>query len=141
MFLFGLTADGVNELRPHYNAHDIYQQDELVHKTMNALVSGILPGADSEARSIFNSLVHYGDEYFVLKDFKSYVEAHKAIDKLYAQPEEWYKKTLINIAESGPFSSDLTIKQYADQIWQAHSYAEPGKGVQLVDREFILGSH
>jgi glycogen phosphorylase len=138
MFLFGLNADEVNELRPHYNPHEIYQQDEFIHKVMNALVDGTLPGAEREGQSIFDSLVHYGDEYFVLQDFKPYVEAQMAIDELYAQPKEWYRKTLINIAESGPFSSDLTIKQYADQIWQAHSYSEPGKGVQLVDREYIL---
>ena len=138
MFLFGLNADEVNELRPHYNSYEIYKNDAFIQKVLNALIDGTLPGAEREGQAIFDSLVHYGDEYFVLEDFRSYYEAQMAIDDLYAKPKEWYQMTLINIAESGPFSSDLTIKQYADDIWQAHSYSEPGKGVQLVDREFIL---
>ncbi|HLR92806.1 MAG TPA: glycogen/starch/alpha-glucan phosphorylase [Atopostipes sp.] len=138
MFLFGLNADEVNELRPHYHPNEIYQTDERIHKVLNALIDGTLPGAEEEGRSVFNSLVHYGDEYFVLEDFNSYVEAHERIDELYADEKAWNQKVLYNIAESGPFSSDFTIKQYADEIWQVHSYAAPGKGVQLVDRESIL---
>lgn len=138
MFLFGLDADEVNELRPHYNANAIYEKNDKIKKVMNALIDGTLPGAEEEGRSIFNSLVHYGDEYFVLQDFIPYVEAHEAIDELYADPKAWNQMVLFNIAESAPFSSDFTIKQYADEIWQVHSYAEPGKGVQLVDRESIL---
>ncbi len=138
MFLFGLNAEEVNELRPHYNPYELYQKDELIHKVLNALVDGTIPNAESEGQSIFDSLVHYGDEYFVLQDFDSYVKAHQAIDELYADPKAWNQKVLLNIAESGPFSADFTIKQYADEIWHAHSYAEPGKGVQLVDRESIL---
>lgn len=138
MFLFGLDADEVNELRPHYNANAIYEKNDKIKKVMNALIDGTLPGAEEEGRSIFNSLVHYGDEYFVLQDFIPYVEAHEAIDELYADPKAWNQMVLFNIAESAPFSSDFTIKQYADEIWQVHSYAEPGKGVQLVERESIL---
>lgn len=140
MFLFGLDADEVNELRPSYNPNEIYQKDKGIQKVLNALVDGTLPGAEEEGRSIFNSLVHYGDEYFVLQDYNSYVEAQKAIDTLYADQEAWNQMVLYNIAESGPFSSDFTIKQYADEIWQVHSYAQPGLGVQLVDRESILDS-
>lgn len=140
MFLFGLDADEVNELRPHYKPNEIYQKDKDIQKVLNALIDGTLPGAEEEGRSVFNSLVHYGDEYFVLEDYKSYVEAQEKIDALYADPKAWYQMVLYNIAESGPFSSDFTIKQYADDIWQVHSYSEPGKGVQLVDRESILES-
>lgn len=138
MFLFGLRADEVNELRAHYNPYEIYQTDPEIQKVLNALIDGTLPGAEAEARSVFDSLVHYGDEYFVLADFPSYVKAQQAIDELYANPKAWYQKVMYNIAESAPFSADFTIKQYADEIWQVHSYAEPGKGVELVDRESIL---
>lgn len=138
MFLFGLRADEVNELRPHYNPYKIYMEDEQINKVLNALIDGTLPGAEEEGQSIFNSLVHYGDEYFVLEDFNSYVEAQNDIDELYADPKAWNQMVLLNIAESGPFSADFTIKQYAEEIWHAHSYAEPGQGAQLVDRESIL---
>lgn len=140
MFLFGLDADEVNELRPQYNPNEIYKKDKGIQRVLNALVDGTLPGAEEEGRSIFNSLVHYGDEYFVLQDYNSYVEAQKEIDTLYADQTAWSQMVLYNIAESGPFSSDFTIKQYADEIWQVHSYSEPGLGVQLVDRESILDS-
>lgn len=140
MFLFGLNADEVRELRPHYGVHEIYQNDPQVNKVMNALIDGTLPGAEEEGRSIFNSLVHYGDEYFVLKDFASYVAAQQEIDELYADQKAWNKMVLYNIAESGPFSADFTIKQYADEIWHVHSYSKLGKGVQLVDRESILST-
>ena len=136
--LFGLRADEVNELRPHYNPYKIYMEDEQINKVLNALIDGTLPGAEEEGQSIFNSLVHYGDEYFVLEDFNSYVEAQNDIDELYADPKAWNQMVLLNIAESGPFSADFTIKQYAEEIWHAHSYAEPGQGAQLVDRESIL---
>jgi starch phosphorylase len=138
MFLFGLNADEVNALRPHYNPYEIYESNPQVNRVMNALIDGTLAGAAEEGQSIFDSLVHYGDEYFVLQDFASYVEAQKAIDALYANADEWNRKVLLNIAESGPFSADFTIKQYADEIWHVPSYSEPGKGVQLVDRESIL---
>lgn len=138
MFLFGLNADEVNELRPHYNPYEIYQTDKQVNRVMNALIDGTLPGAAEEGQAIFDSLVHYGDEYFVLEDFKSYVEAQNAIDELYADPKSWNNKVLLNIAESGAFSADFTIKQYAEEIWHVHSYAKPGKGVELVDRESLL---
>lgn len=138
MFLFGLNADEVNELRPNYNPHELYQTNELIHKVLNALIDGTIPGVESEGRAIFDSLVHYGDEYFVLEDFTSYVDAHKAVDELYADQKAWNQMALFNIAESGPFSADFTIKQYADEIWHVPSYSKPGDGVELVDRESIL---
>lgn len=138
MFLFGINAHEVNEVRSYYNSYELYQKDKGIHKVMNALIDGTLPGAEEEGQAIFNSLVHYGDEYFVLKDFNSYVEVQERIDRLYANPKAWNQMVLYNIAESGPFSSDFTIKQYADEIWHIHSQAESGKGVQLVDRESIL---
>ncbi len=140
MFLFGLNAEEVKKLQPHYNPYEIYQNDDRIHQVMNALTDGTIPGIESEGQSIFDSLVHYGDEYFVLEDFNSYVEAQQAIDELYADQKAWNQMVLLNIAESAPFSADFTIKQYADEIWHAHSYAEPGKGVQLVDRESILST-
>lgn len=138
MFLFGLNADEVNELRPNYNPHELYQNNKLIHKVMNSLIDGTIPGVESEGRAIFDSLVHYGDEYFVLEDFTSYVEAHQAVDELYADQKAWNQMALLNIAESGPFSADFTIKQYADEIWHVPSYSKPGEGVELVDRESIL---
>lgn len=139
MFLFGMTAEEVEESRGNYDPKSLYQNDQLIKRVMDALVDGkTLPRAQEEAREIFNSLVHYGDEYFVLKDFRSYIEAHERIDRTYRDQSQWTESVIINIAMSAAFSADFTIKQYCEEIWHLHSQAEPGKGAQLVDREQLL---
>ena len=139
MFLFGMTADEVEKVRPDYHPEALYHEDKMIKRVMDALVDGkTLPHAQEEAREIFNSLVYYGDEYFVLKDFRSYVEAQEKIDEIYRNPSQWAEWAIINIAMSAAFSADFTIKQYCEEIWHLHSQAEPGKGVQLVDREQLL---
>ncbi|MFR9071482.1 MAG: glycogen/starch/alpha-glucan phosphorylase, partial [Paraclostridium sp.] len=66
---------------------------------------------------IYNSLITYNDEFFVLRDFENYIQAQKKINDLYIDKSHWNKMALINIANSGIFSSDRTIKEYANEIW------------------------
>lgn len=72
-------------------------------------------------RELYNSLLDGGydraDQYFILKDFVSYAEAHKKIEEKYRDERGWAKSALINIAKSGKFSSDRTIEEYVDDIW------------------------
>ncbi|NLN49453.1 MAG: glycogen/starch/alpha-glucan phosphorylase, partial [Clostridiales bacterium] len=72
-----------------------------------------------EYASIYDSLITGNDEYFVLKDFDSYVKAQDNIDEMYKDKNSWNRKALINIANSGRFSSDRTILEYANEIWNA----------------------
>ncbi|GAY75971.1 glycogen phosphorylase [Sporolactobacillus inulinus] len=88
---------------------------------MNALIDGTIPGAEAEGYAIFDSLVRYGDEYFVLRDFDDYAAAQERIDRLYRDSLIWQKMALINIASAGIFSSDYTVQQYASQIWDVSS--------------------
>jgi starch phosphorylase len=66
---------------------------------------------------IFDELMYRNDEYFVLADFDAYVEAQKEVERRYLDQDYWAKMCLVNIAKSGFFSSDRTIRQYADEIW------------------------
>ena len=91
--------------------------DERIQKIVNQWTTGFLNVADSEFNNICHQLLPDNDEFFVFKDFASYVEAQNKIDKLYRNKKRWQKMSLINTACSGAFSSDNTIKEYARDIW------------------------
>ena len=120
--LFGLSVDEVLNYTRHggYNSTDIYNSDMRINQIINQLMSGeiFVNTPKEDFASIVRTLLDYNDEFFVLKDFDSYAAAHEKIDLLYRQPEIWRKMSLMNIACSGQFSSDSTIKQYADEIWK-----------------------
>ena len=117
--IFGLTEEEIAGYyqRGDYHARDFYNQDPRLHAALDMLVNGQIPGIETEGRDIFNSLLTYNDEYFVLADFESYLAANERLDKLYQQPRIWAKKALANIAESGRFSADFTVQRYGREIW------------------------
>lgn len=118
-FVFGITKDEVYEYyrNGNYNARDIFEQNPVVNRILNALIDGTIPNIKSEGREIFDSLTVYNDEYFVLRDFNDYVRAQADLEKLYRDPKAWAQASLMNIANVGRFSSDRTVKEYADDIW------------------------
>lgn len=130
MFLFGLTTDEVYEYyeEGNYSSKQIYENNARVRHVLDALVDGTIPDIEEEGRVIFDSLVHYNDEYFVLKDFDSFVEAQEKADNLFRDKPNWNRKALLNIAASGPFSSDFTIQRYADEIWKTETVGELTEG-------------
>ena len=119
IFLFGMTADNVQKLREanNYYSRAIYEENPQIKRVLNAFIDGTIPNIEAEGREIFESLVLYNDEYFLLQDYPSFYEAQMAADKLYQEPKEWAKRALTNIAYSGKFSSDYTILRYAESIW------------------------
>jgi phosphorylase, glycogen/starch/alpha-glucan family len=119
IFLFGMTADDVQKLREanNYYSRGIYEENPQIKRVLNAFIDGTIPNIEAEGREIFDSLVLYNDEYFLLQDYPSFYEAQMAADKLYQEPKEWAKRALTNIAYSGKFSSDYTILRYAESIW------------------------
>ena len=119
IFLFGMTADDVQQLREanNYYSRAIYEENPQIKRVLNAFIDGTIPNIEAEGREIFDSLVLYNDEYFLLQDYPSFYEAQMAADKLYQEPKEWAKRALTNIAYSGKFSSDYTILRYAESIW------------------------
>lgn len=118
--IFGLTAHDVLAYYRDggYNAWDMYHQDPRIRMILTQLINGFLPGAQDEFRSVYDALLYQNDEYFVLKDFSSYVDAHNRVNTLYNNRNQWLKMSICNIAQSGRFSSDRTISEYASGIWK-----------------------
>lgn len=124
--LFGLTEEEVYQYYHdrNYNAKEIYETDPKIHRILNALIDGTIPGIQDEGHDIFDSLILHNDEYFVLKDFSDYAEAKKKIDLLYSNRQAWNKMSLLNIASAGHFSSDYTVLRYADDIWDVEHFTK-----------------
>lgn len=117
--IFGLTANEVLDYYRYggYNPWDIYHSDLRVKVVMEQLVNGFLGADRDEFRAIYDSVLHHGDYYFVLKDFSAYAQGHSQLDESFKRPEEWRRKCVYNIAHSGKFSSDRTFTEYAMDIW------------------------
>ncbi|MBR6697049.1 MAG: glycogen/starch/alpha-glucan phosphorylase [Lachnospiraceae bacterium] len=123
--IFGLSSDEVirYENEGGYNPVDIYNSDEAIRKVVDQLVDGTYSNGDPDMfRDLYNSLLNTyssskADTYFILKDFRSYADAHQEIDKKYKNKSEWAKSVMLNTALSGKFSSDRTIEDYVKDIW------------------------
>lgn len=129
--IFGLSSQEVAELEKNqaYHSKNLYDSNQRLNRVLNALVDGTIPDAQLEGEAVFDALVHYNDEYFVLEDFDAYIEAQNKIDQIYADKKEWNRKSLLNIAASAPFSADYTIKRYAEEIWKAKPQCSIEEGV------------
>ena len=117
--IFGLTADEVLNYYKNggYRSTDIYNNDARVKRVINDLINGKYHNDKNKFRNIYENLITYNDEFFVLKDFDSYLKAQDKIDTLYRNTDKWQRMCGVNIAHSGIFSSDRTIEQYATGIW------------------------
>lgn len=105
-----------------YSSREIYNQNPAVKRVLDSLTNGFIKGLGGEGEDIFRSLIDYNDEYFLLKDFDSYVEAQSRINNLYQDRFVWNKMAIENIASSGTFSSDNTVREYAVGIWDVRSH-------------------
>ncbi len=119
-FLFGLTAQQVTDSRGWYNPHWHYEHEPETRAALDLIFSGYFnrhePGIFEPLR---DTLLTHGDHYMHLADLKSYLDADRRLVELYANPEEWTRKAILNVAGSGKFSSDRTIGEYAEEIWHA----------------------
>lgn len=119
IFIFGNTTEQVEALRNSgYNPRKYYDEDPELHLALTQIATGAFsPEEPNRYTSLFDSLVNFGDHYQLLADYRSYVDTQEQVDTLYRHPDEWTRKTLLNIANMGYFSSDRTIEEYADEIW------------------------
>ena len=117
--VFGLTSEQVMNYYAHggYNAYETFSSDPRLQLIINQLQNGFFGVGPQEFNLILKNLFDTNDEFFVFKDFDSYVKAQEKVNDLYKDKESWLRMSLINIANSGIFSSDNTIKRYADEIW------------------------
>jgi len=124
-FIFGLSADEVinYEQNGGYNPYDIYNNDPDIRRVVDQLVDGTYANGDKEMyRDLYNSLLNNqggarADMYFILKDFRSYVDAQARAMEAYKDTDKWAKMALKNTACCGKFSADRTIQEYVDDIW------------------------
>ena len=119
IIIFGLTAEQVLDYYENggYSAWDVCNHDPRVKRVTDDLINGKYCSDKDRFKVIYENLLSYNDEFFVLKDFAAYIDAQDRIDKIYRDPYEWQKMCGVNIAHSGVFSSDRTIKEYATGIW------------------------
>ncbi|WP_372904393.1 glycogen/starch/alpha-glucan phosphorylase [Rhodohalobacter sp.] len=118
IFIFGNTVDDVEKLRHEgYNPWDYYNSNDELKKALDQIKDGFFNDDEELYQPIIDSLLHKGDYFLVLADYEAYVNKQAEVDKLYKDQDEWNRKALLNTARVGKFSSDRTIKDYADEIW------------------------
>ncbi len=124
-FIFGMSSQEVieHEQRRDYDPMQIFNNDQDIRQVLMQLINGMYSKNDSELfRPLYNSLLNtketqFADTYFILKDFRSYVEAQERGEKAYRDEKGWAKMAMLNVAHSGKFTSDRTIQEYVDDIW------------------------
>ena len=117
--IFGLKVEDINAIKHEnaYNVWDIYNENYRVRRVIDSLRNGTWSPNQDEFRVIYTDIMSRNDEFFVLADFNAYVVAQANVEKRYKDRSLWARTMLVNIAKSGYFSSDRTIEQYAQEIW------------------------
>ncbi len=120
-YIFGHTVDQINAARDSYYARGIYDSNPGLHRAIDTLVDGTVP-TDNDQRELYHALLdgtgwHKADHYFLLLDYESYLKAKLQANRDSADKLAFGRKCLMNIASGAKFSSDRTIRQYAEEIW------------------------
>ena len=118
VFLFGHRAEELDALRPTYDPWQIYRSNAAVRRVMDCFNSDRLFHRNAPMfHWIFNALLNQGDRYFLLADFEQYLLASQRAAQLYEHQDQWCRKAILNVARMGRFSSDRSIAEYAENIW------------------------
>ena len=119
IFIFGLTAAQVQALTPHYNPWEYYEQNAELRRAIEQIRDGCFSPEDLGLfRDIDDTLLGDGhDHYLLLADYGAYVACQERVSDTYRCPAAWTRKSILNVAHMGKFSTDRTIKEYADDIW------------------------
>jgi starch phosphorylase len=119
IFIFGHTAAQVAQLRAGgYDPKQLVQDDERLKRALDDIAQGRFSREQPDRyRAIVDSLLLHGDYYVLLADYAPYLEAQRQVDALRRDPPQWARMAIANVAAMGPFSSDRTVRQYADEIW------------------------
>jgi len=118
IFIFGLTAAEVAARRSHYDPWEPYRANPELTRAVDMVGSGVFsPSEPGLFRPIVDSLLSGGDRYFLLADYASYIACQEQVARTYLDRAEWTKRSILNVARMGKFSSDRTIRQYAEEIW------------------------
>ncbi|HNZ57865.1 MAG TPA: glycogen/starch/alpha-glucan phosphorylase [Syntrophorhabdaceae bacterium] len=116
-FLFGYKTEELEALRAHYNPRQVYEENKELKQAIDQIAGGYFsPDIRNLFQPIVSSILDY-DKYFVLADYASYIECQERVDKAYRNKDQWIKMSILNVARSGKFSSDRSIREYAENIW------------------------
>jgi starch phosphorylase len=120
-FIFGLTAAEVAKLKGYYSPWWHYENEPAAREVADMIFRRkvFCPEHPDIFEPVRRFLFDEGDPYMHFADFMSYCAIHEEIDRVYAEPEEWSRRAVLNIAASGKFSSDRSIRDYAEEIWHA----------------------
>lgn len=122
IFIFGLTTPEVADLRARgYNPWEYYNGNAELRQVLDMIGNGFFSVEDpGRYRPIFDTLTMRGDNYLLLADYASYIETQEKVSALYKNQDEWIRKAILNVARMGKFSSDRTIYEYAEKVWNVH---------------------
>ena len=120
-YIFGATVDVINSSKATYNPRWIYEHNDRLRRAVDTLVDGTVP-TDHDLNELYHALLdgtswHQADHYFLMMDYESYMEAKLRANRDYADRLAFGRKCLMNVASGAKFSSDRTIRQYAEEIW------------------------
>jgi starch phosphorylase len=120
IFIFGLTAPEVADLKARgYRPRDFAQNNAELQATLALIRDGFFnPHQPDAAQPIVDRVLSDGEPFLVLADFAAYCEMQDRVDALYRQPDEWSRRAILNCLNMGPFSSDRSIRDYAENIWK-----------------------
>lgn len=119
MFIFGLKVEEIEDLKSRgYNPYVYYQNDPDLMKVINMINSGYFYPEDPDVfKPLINNFLHHGDKYFVLADYSDYIQTQDSVGKVYKDQDEWAKRSILTTARMSKFSSDRSVREYAEKIW------------------------
>ena len=122
-YIFGARVEDIEKVKDYYSSKNLYENDEKIKRVLDALIDGTLKDNRTKIfRELYDSILkgaswHEPDHYYLLLDFNDYLETKKRVNADYKNKKEFYKKCWLNMCNAGKFSSDRTIKEYANEIW------------------------
>jgi starch phosphorylase len=119
IFIFGHTTEQIRQIHAQgYNPHDYFNANPALNRVLCAIRDGYFSADQPDLfRPIYDSLMYGGDKFFLLPDFQLLVDCQNSVSELYKNQKEWHKKTILNAARMGKFSSDRVIGEYTKEIW------------------------
>ncbi|MEE6492285.1 hypothetical protein FKM82_016539 [Ascaphus truei] len=118
LFIFGMRVDDVAEMdKKGYNAQEYYEKLPELKQVIDQIKSGFFSPQQPDLFKDVTDMLFYNDRFKVFADYEAYIKSQEKVSQLYKNPKEWTKVVIKNIAASGKFSSDRTIKEYARDIW------------------------
>jgi starch phosphorylase len=119
-FLFGKTIDQVDEIQATgYQPLEIYQKNEGLRDVIDLINSGVFSHGDRDMFRHLTDNLLYSDPFLVFADFQGYLDCQARVDGCYRDQDQWMRMSILNVARSGRFSSDRSIREYSDHIWDA----------------------